>query len=353
MGRDTTGRDSTREVAPGESATPEHAARSGPAGRGPAPLEVVRAPAGRIEDAIGALLSAGPSAAARFIRQAEAASVRLDHLFCLADAFGRYRMTVLAVPSLGRTAMLLATPARHHDDIAGLARAIRAACEASAAIADIAQALIESNRPLDQEAFEAGGLTPIATLEYLELATERPARSTFVPRLPDGWTIEPAAPGFVLDGADFQRIDADARRELARTLESTYRETLDCPGLAGLRATADVLEGHFGVGARRRHWLVARESGAARGACLLNLAPDGRGAELVYFGLAPEARGRGIGSVLLDAGLDAVARSGAATVSLAVDARNTPAKKLYESRGFRKVSSRVALVRALRGQDLP
>ena len=307
-------------------------------------LEVVRAPASRVEDAIGALLSAGPSAAARFVRQAEAASIRLDLIFCLSDAFGRYRMAVLAVPSLGRTAMLLATPARHRDDLPGLARAIRAACEASRDFADIAQALLETDRVLDREAFESAGLSALATLDYLELSFDAGARGGPYPNshatssLPAGWTIEPVAPGFVLDGSEFGRIDASTRLEVARLLEATYRDTLDCPGLAGLRATTDVLEGHFGTGARRRHWLLARERGVALGVCLLNLSPDGRGCELVYFGLAPEARGRGVGAVLLDAGLEAVARSGASSVSLAVDARNMPAKKLYESRGFRRIS---------------
>jgi ribosomal protein S18 acetylase RimI-like enzyme len=340
MGRDTVGRD-----AAGRDAAGLHAA-----GRGGVALEVVCAPAGRVEDAIGALLSAGPSAAARFVRQAEAAAIRLDRIFCLSDAFGRYRMAVLAVPSLGRTAMLLATPARHRDDIPNLARAIRAACDASHDVADIAQALLETNRELDREAFESAGLTALATLDYLELSLDQRLRGARSTALPEGWTIEPAAPGFVLDGAEYGRLDSETRREIAQLLEATYRETLDCPGLAGLRATADVLEGHFGTGVRRRHWLLARERGAARGVCLLNLSPDGQGCELVYFGLAPEARGRGVGAILLDAGLDAVARSGAATVSLAVDERNTPAKKLYESRGFRRVSSRVALVQALRAE---
>jgi ribosomal protein S18 acetylase RimI-like enzyme len=313
-------------------------------GRTPVQLEVVRAPAERVEDAMGALLGAGPAAAERFVRQAAGAAISLEHAFCLADPFGRYRMAVLAVPSAGRAAMLLASHARHRDDVADLGRAVEAACRSAAGFADIAQALVEPHRELDVAAFEAGGLRNLATLEYLEA----PLRSTAAPRLPDGWTIEPVAPALVLDGSDVHRIAAETRAELACVLEASYRDTLDCPGLAGLRHTADVVEGHFAIGARRRFWLFARERGVARGVCLLNATPDGRSVELVYFGLAPEARGRGLGAALLDAGFHAAAQARCATASLAVDMRNAPARKLYDSRGFRQISSRVALVRDLR-----
>lgn len=313
-------------------------------GRTPVQLEVVRAPAERVEDAMGALLGAGPAAAERFVRQAAGAAISLEHAFCLADPFGRYRMAVLAVPSAGRAAMLLASHARHRDDVPDLGRAVEAACQSAADFADIAQALVEPHRELDVAAFEAGGLRNLATLEYLEA----PLRSVAAPRLPDGWTIDPVAPALVLDGDDAKRLAAETRAGLAAVLESTYRDTLDCPGLAGLRNTSDVIDGHFAMGSRRRFWLFARERGVARGVCLLNATLDGRAVELVYFGLAPEARGLGLGAALLDAGFHAAAQARCTTVSLAVDVRNAPARRLYESRGFRHMSARIALVRDLR-----
>ena len=117
---------------------------------------------------MSALLGAGPAAAARFVQQAKSASIRLDLIWCLADQAGRYRMAVLAVPSPGRTAMLVASHARNSDDVANLGRAVSVAAEGCRADADLAQALVDPALPLDVASFEAGGLRRMATLDYLE-----------------------------------------------------------------------------------------------------------------------------------------------------------------------------------------
>jgi ribosomal protein S18 acetylase RimI-like enzyme len=296
---------------------------------------------------MSALLGAGPAAAARFVQQAKSAAIRLDLIWCVADPSGRYRLAVLAVPSVGRTAMLVASHARTSEDVENLGRAVAVAAEGCRSEADLAQALVDPALPLDVASFEAGGLRRMATLDYLERALPR-SGTLSLPEVPAGWTIEPAAPRESLDGSDPAALGPSRRAELIALLESTYVDTMDCPGLAGMRATSDVLDGHFGSGARRRHWFIARENGAARGVCLLNTSPDGTSAELAYFGVAPSARGRGIARVLLAAGLHACSAARIATVTLAVDSRNTPAKMLYETHGFRKTISRIALVKPLR-----
>jgi GNAT superfamily N-acetyltransferase len=52
------------------------------------------------------------------------------------------------------------------------------------------------------------------------------------------------------------------------------------------------------------------------------------------IGVAAEARGRGVGSALLDALLTLARERGFRAVSLSVDRRN-PARRLYERKGFR------------------
>jgi ribosomal protein S18 acetylase RimI-like enzyme len=52
------------------------------------------------------------------------------------------------------------------------------------------------------------------------------------------------------------------------------------------------------------------------------------------IGVAAEARGRGVGSALLDALLTLARERGYRAVSLSVDRRN-PARRLYERKGFR------------------
>lgn len=313
-------------------------------------LHVVRASPERAEEALSALLAAGPAASARFARQAESAKIALDRIWCLADDLGRYRMAVLAVPSLGRTAMLLASHPRTADEAHTLGKAIAAAAEGCSDVSDIAQSLLEPARPLDIAAFESGGLKQLAVLDYLEKEITRPRPSAAVQRapLPAGWTIAPVAEPRVLDGADPLALGDACRAELAGVLDESYKETRDCPGLAGMRRTLDVLDGHFGLGARPRFWLVARREGRALGVCLVNGSPDAANAELVYLGLAREARGCGVARALLDEALHLCTQARVGILSLAVDELNAPARGLYLSRGFRKTSARLAFVRPLR-----
>jgi len=314
-------------------------------------LHVVRASPDRAEEALSALLAAGPAASARFARQAETAKIALDRIWCLADDLGRYRMAVLAVPSLGRTAMLLASHPRTLDEAQVLGRAIAAAAEGCADVSDIAQALIEPSRPFDIAAFEAGGLKQLATLDYLEKEIPRSRTASAAPRapLPPGWTLGPVADPRVLAGADPHALGDACRTEIAGVLDESYKDTRDCPGLAGMRRTLDVLDGHFGLGVRPRFWLVARRDGRALGVCLVNGSPDAANAELVYLGLAREARGHGIARALLDEILQICAQARVGILSLAVDELNDPARRLYLSRGFRRTSARIAFVRPLRG----
>lgn len=311
-------------------------------------LHVVRAAPERAEEALSALLAAGPAASARFARQAEAAKISLERMWCLADDLGRYRLAVLAVPSLGRTAMLLASHPRSASEAQVLGAAISAAAAGCADVSDIAQALVEPSRPLDLAAFEAGGLRRLATLDYLEKEIPRAAAaSTRRKPLPAGWTIGPAADPRVLASADPSALGDACRAEIASVLDESYKDTRDCPGLAGMRRTPDVLDGHFGLGPRPRFWLVARKDGRALGVCLVNGSPDAANAELVYLGLAREARGLGIAGALLDESLEICAKARVGIVTLAVDELNAPARALYLARGFRKTSARAALVRAL------
>ncbi|MFM7259286.1 MAG: hypothetical protein ACKO3W_01655, partial [bacterium] len=209
------------------------------------PFHILPASPGRLEEAMSALLGAGPSAAARFVRQARSSGVSLDHLWCLVDERDRYRATVLSVSSPGRAAMLLATHPRDFEDADQIGRLIARAAEGSAKFADIAQALVDPARTLDVRAFERGGLRRMADLDYLERSLPR-SGTLEVPPPPEGWSIEPVAPTHVLGGTDPHALPANVRTELCSTLERSYVDTLDCPGLAGMRRTQDVLDGHFG-----------------------------------------------------------------------------------------------------------
>jgi len=92
------------------------------------------------------------------------------------------------------------------------------------------------------------------------------------------------------------------------------------------------------------------ERSEPRGVLILSPTPYSDSLELVYLGLTPEARGRGLGAMLLELALWQVRRAGKRQISLAVDSRNVPALKLYYRHGLKRIASRTALIRDLRMQ---
>lgn len=78
----------------------------------------------------------------------------------------------------------------------------------------------------------------------------------------------------------------------------------------------------------------------------------GGSGEILNLAIAPGARRRGIGRVLLRAGLGELARRGAAEVFLEVRASNAAARALYESEGFRVVGARREYYRSPREDAL-
>ncbi|MBI1827760.1 MAG: GNAT family N-acetyltransferase [Planctomycetes bacterium] len=131
-------------------------------------------------------------------------------------------------------------------------------------------------------------------------------------------------------------FDPQVRIFFERTLESSYAQSMDCPELTGLRSIQDVLAGHTATGHHDpRLWLVASEGNHPLGIILLSPISGSQIVEVVYMGVAQPVRGIGVGNALLRQGL-LVARSfGAMKMALAVDVRNTPARRLYERWRFR------------------
>jgi ribosomal protein S18 acetylase RimI-like enzyme len=87
--------------------------------------------------------------------------------------------------------------------------------------------------------------------------------------------------------------------------------------------------------------------GTPLGALLLSRAAPADTLELVYLGLTPAARGRGLGDVMMRRALASVAADGATRLSLAVDSDNVPALKLYYRHGMQRVGAKLALMRQL------
>ncbi|HWB11344.1 MAG TPA: GNAT family N-acetyltransferase [Pirellulales bacterium] len=142
-------------------------------------------------------------------------------------------------------------------------------------------------------------------------------------------------------GADLTFVPVEPTKldHLAKLVERTYEGTLDCPAMDRRadhrRDCRDVLEGYRATcRGDLSHWFVVL-CGAEEVGCLL-LACDDRGQswELVYMGIVPAARGRGLGIELVRHAQWLVARRSGERLVLAVDAANEPALNIYAAAGF-------------------
>ncbi len=120
-----------------------------------------------------------------------------------------------------------------------------------------------------------------------------------------------------------------------QTLQNTYKDTLDCPELNGVRGVEEVIVGHRG----QSHfdpdlWLLALADGLPVGVLLLMRSPETHDWEISYVGVVPEARRHGYGRELVLKALAEAKTVDAPYLTLSVDARNHPAHELYRVLGF-------------------
>ena len=274
------------------------------------------------------------AAGQRFLHYARTNAVRLDGLWSWLDQDGVLRFSVLAVPSPGRTAMLFASHPGTAGEVGSIARLIDHGCrEIAGWDVHLTQSLIEPREMLHRQAFIEAGFIELAELSYLERPLSR-SNAPAPPRWPPGTRTEV-----------YRQEQSDVLRKI---LEQTYEQTLDCPGLYGMRLTEDIIAGHMATGTfDPALWTLLYVDEQPAGAVLLNPFPAHRTVELVYLGLAPFARGRGLGQQLLRHGLSLLTGRHERTLTLAVDRLNTPAIAMYESEGMRPIVQRIALIRPL------
>ena len=287
----------------------------------------------RVEAAVARLVGRDdPQAVRRFIANAPNHGIDLTLLWSIGEPI---REVCLAVPGAGRTAMLFVGPpaSDHGGDLAACVAAARThMCRTRGAA--LVQALPEPHERHAIAAFERAGLTKLGDLAYLRRPFSMPAPPRTV--WPEGVR---AATVSALGG-----IEA-AAGDLSRALERSYEATLDCPGLCGMREARDVLESHRAVGQWGPElWWVIYLNDRSEGCLLLNHCPELRSVELVYLGLSPALRGRGVGSAAMAAGIERAAGRRAGEMTCAVDRNNVPALRLYERLGFAEFASRVAFV---------
>ncbi|WP_165075668.1 GNAT family N-acetyltransferase [Paludisphaera rhizosphaerae] len=188
----------------------------------------------------------------------------------------------------------------------------------------IAQAVLDmESDPRGAIDLARGGMPRVTDLVYMR-------RDTRVPPSP------PARPPTPRTTLDWRGVEEAGDAVLRAVLTASYQGSLDMPEIEGARSLDDILEGHRGPTfenpERWRLGFLPGESEAVA-ALLLAAAADRDAWEVVYLGLAPRGRGRGLGDQAVTHALS-LARPHAKAIELAVDARNAPAVGLYRRTGF-------------------
>jgi GNAT superfamily N-acetyltransferase len=293
-------------------------------------LQVVEASGGRLHEAAAALTGSRDRGRS-YLAHLAAQGLRVDAALALADRDGRLHAAAALTRHAGRTAMASVTAPRaawEAQQWAPLAAA--AVARADSLDVDVLQALVDPAHRHTTALLELGGLRTIGTLAYLERPLSAPVSMGAGPNTP---------------GLRIAAWDGSDRVLIERLLESSYIDTRDCPGLAQMRRTCDILDGHMSTGEHDPSmWWIMHDAEGPCGLALLSPVPSANCIEVVYFGLSPRVRGRGLSRVLLAHALDALVGRRERTVALACDEGNVAALRLYRSFGFARRLSRIALV---------
>ncbi|HSV13144.1 MAG TPA: GNAT family N-acetyltransferase, partial [Tepidisphaeraceae bacterium] len=134
----------------------------------------------------------------------------------------------------------------------------------------------------------------------------------------------------------------------AAAIIASYENSLDCPPLNGIRDVEDIIAGHKAAGEfDPADWFVLMHHEAPVAVLLLSRTIHGDAMELVYLGVAPQARGHGLGDHLMRIAAHRMIERKIRRMTLAVDNLNTPALRLYHRHGLQRVASKLAMMRRL------
>ncbi len=237
--------------------------------------------------------------------------------------WGRKRRRPLAVgmvlESPGRTGMLfycpLSEPGVNLDALVSVVQAIgrdgigRGLC--------FVQALVPPEIPEDVVMLRRGGYEKLAELVYMRLELE-------------GYRYSDEKPELVW--REYDRFDES---ELIELVDTTYVDSLDCPRMRPVRSAADAVTAHKHTALfTPQSWWIVNYDGRGAGCVLMNDSETSNTCEIVYIGVAPPFRRRGIARAMLRRAAHIAWTQGRTALTLAVDSRNTHATGLYESEGF-------------------
>jgi GNAT superfamily N-acetyltransferase len=239
---------------------------------------------------------------------------------------------ILPMVNPGRSMLMLAPSYIAPAARAAAARLIDAVCTSHQRKIHLAQVLIDLADPAIPALYQSCHFKTMAELIYLQANLRRPM---LLPSLPEYFS--------------WQTYSSSIHRQFSDSILESYRDSLDCPSLNGMCDIDDIIAGHKAAGVHDPTlWFMLQENGHSRGVLLLSPSPQSDTMELVYLGLCPQARGRGLSDLLMRQALAITSQRKVGRLSLAVDSRNAPAIKLYHRNGMQRICSKLALMRDLR-----
>lgn len=133
--------------------------------------------------------------------------------------------------------------------------------------------------------------------------------------------------------------------ELARVIEATYIDSRDCAAISGLRKPSDIIATHKSCGIFCPHsWWIAEREKVPVGCILVNDCANPGESEVIYIGVVPQHRGKGLGKELICRAADKARMRNQVSLVLAVDASNNHAIKAYRTLGFAETNRRMVYV---------
>jgi mycothiol synthase len=270
--------------------------------------------------------------------EARRGEIDLSGLWIARERTGRIIGALLTQPLAGKAAAVWAPEVmpswRRPSLAAGLIKAALADLKARGFL--LAQAVLdESAGSRAARDLKRGGMPPVTELLYLERDTSL-ALAKGDSEFTQGESRD--GPCGSRTGAAFEwwPFEPALESEFRAVLQATYSGSLDMPELEGTRSLDDILESHRATGRFvAERWRLGRVPGKPDAASVLLMSEvSGRDAwEVVYLGLTPPARGLGLGQDVLRHAIE-LAGCHVSRLELAVDRRNIPAARLYQSTGF-------------------
>lgn len=252
----------------------------------------------------------------------------VQHAHVVATDAGRPVSACLCFVTPGRVGMLYLpgiSPDPNDQDVAAMV--VRRVIEGAAGRGlNFVQVVLDPAGGAERRVLSSAGFRPLATLEYMERSSAGAA---------------PRARG--PDDVDWRSYVHAEQARFAAVIEATYQGSLDCPALTGLRSMDDVLASHRSTGDYLpEHWYLVRHDGSDSGVLILAGSPMRSALEIVYMGVVPSQRGRGLALTMLHKALSVARAKRVESLILAVDALNAPALRVYGNFGFQRVATREA-----------